>query len=75
MDTVRLRGRACGHWGRGEMRGRDSEGAGVGQAHAAMFKMGGQQGPTVAHGLPLNAMWQPGWEGRPWETGYLHMYD
>ena len=40
-----------------------------------MFKMGGQQGPTVAHGPLLNAMWQPGWEGRPWEKGCLHMYD
>ena len=28
----------------------------------------------LAHAIPLNVMWQPGWEGSLGETGYMYTY-
>ena len=41
----------------------------------AILKMDSQQRPTIQHKEYLfNIMWQPGWEGRLGENGYMYMY-
>ena len=56
--------------------GRESQGVWDEHVHSAVFKMDNQQGWTfcIAHGTLLNVMWQPGWEGRLEENGYMYMY-
>ena len=39
----------------------------------AVFKMQNQEGPTVAQGMLLRVMWQPGWEGSLGESGHVCM--
>ena len=45
------------------------------KCYTAVIKMDNQQGPTVQpKGIPLNDMWQPGWERTLGENGYMCVY-
>ena len=59
----------------GKTGGRDSWGIWDGQEQTPVFKMGNQQELNcTAQGTVLNVMWQPGWEGRLGENGYIYIY-
>ena len=55
------------------MEGRDSQGAGDGHVHTAVFKWVTNKCPLYSTWNSLKIMWQPGWEGGSGENGCMYM--